>query len=79
MRSLEIQLPEDVYETLAERARRDGQSLAQQVIAELRGGLGIAAADRRRRALETVALRELRTRGALPDPVVLVREGRDDG
>jgi len=78
MPSLQIrELPEDVYEALAERARREGRSLAQQAVAELRGMVELAAVDRRRRTLEALDQPAKEARPALPDPVALVREDRD--
>jgi len=76
MASLHIsKLPAEVYEALAERARRQGRSLVQQAVAELRKLPELAAADRRRRVL--AALREQGTRSdEMPDPVDLVRENR---
>lgn len=77
MPSLQIrELPEDVYAALAERARREGRSLAQQAVAELRGMAELTAADRRRRTLEALDQPGSPAR-VLPDPVALVREDRD--
>lgn len=78
MRSLQIrQLPEDVYEALAERARREGRSVAQQAVAELRRMAELAAADRRPRILDALDHSVDDLRQELPDPVRLVRENRD--
>ena len=78
MPSLQIrELPEDVYDALAERARREGRSLAQQAVAELRRMAELAATDRRRQTLETLGQPGDEARQALPDPVTLVREDRD--
>ena len=79
MTSLQIrELPEDVYEALAERARREGRSLAQQAIVELRRLPELEARDRRRRVLEALRARRPETDGApLEDPVDLIREDRD--
>jgi plasmid stability protein len=78
MPSLQIrELPEDVYEALAERARREGRSLAQQAVAELRKMVELAAADRRRQVLDELDQSVEEPRRRLPDPVKLVREDRD--
>ena len=78
MPSLQIrELPEDIYEVLAERARREGRSLAQQAVAELRRMAELAAADRRRQILDALDQPVDEARPALPDPVALVREDRD--
>lgn len=78
MLSLQIrELPEDIYEALAERARREGRSLEQQAVADLRRIADADAADRRRLMLETLDQPADQARPALPDPVQLVREHRD--
>ena len=79
MPSLQIRdLPDDVYRALADRARRQGRSLAQQALFELRRMAEVEAEERRRATLD--ALRDRRwpeSLKALPDPVDLVREDRD--
>ena len=78
MPSLQIrELPGDVYDALAERARREGRSLAQQAVTELRRMAELAAADRRRQVLEELDQQADEARQALPDPIKLVREDRD--
>jgi plasmid stability protein len=78
MPSLQIrELPEDVYEVLAERARREGRSLAQQAVAELRRMVELAAADQRRQVLDALDQPGEGPQRTLPDPVMLVREDRD--
>jgi plasmid stability protein len=78
MPSLQIrELPDDVYEALADRARRQGRSLAQQAVAELRKMTELAAADRRRHTLDLLAQPGKAEHRALPDPVDLIREDRD--
>src|SRR5262245_37629133 len=78
MPSLQIRdVPEDVYRALAQRAEREGRSLAQQALHELRRMPELVARERRRAAIE--ALRRTpdpRLAGA-PDPVKLIREDRD--
>jgi plasmid stability protein len=79
MPSLQIRdLPDDVYRALAERARRQGRSLAQQALFELRRLAGVEAEEQRRATL--AALRDRKWPESLtdlPDPVDLVREDRD--
>ena len=77
MPSLHIrELPQDVYEALAELARREGRSVAQQAVAELRRVAELAAADRRL-LLEELDHAVDERRQALLDPVRLIRENRD--
>lgn len=79
MPSLQIRdLPDDVYRALTDRARREGRSLAQQALFELRKMAEVEAEERRRATLD--ALRDRRwpeSLATLPDPVDLVREDRD--
>ena len=80
MPSLQIRdLPEHLYEILAEKARRNRRSLAQQATIELEN---MFEAEARSRRLDTVA--ELREtiladgiRKTSLDPVDVVREDRD--
>lgn len=80
MPSLQIRdLPEHLYEILADKARRNRRSLAQQATIELEK---MAEAEVRARRLEAVSeLREtLRTNGCREtsiDPTESVREDRD--
>ena len=77
MPSLQIRdMPDDVYEALAERARAQRRSLAQQAIADLAQVPEYEARRTRRAVIE-------RLRDAVPvlpkkplDPVKLVREDR---
>jgi plasmid stability protein len=80
MPSLQIRdLPRDVYEALALRARTENRSLAQQAVAELRRMPEIEAGERRRSL--AASLRERleregsRTLSAAPED--LIREDRD--
>ena len=77
--SLQIRdLPEDVYRALSARAEREGRSLAQQALHELRRMPELEARERRRELVD-----RLRRRAAdpmlehAPDPVKLIREDRD--
>lgn len=80
MPSLQIRdLPDHLYEILAEKARRNGRSLAQQATVELER---MAAAEARTRRLAAVErLRAVaKTRGVRDtalEPAALVREDRD--
>jgi antitoxin FitA len=79
MASLQIRnLPSDVYEALSRRAAREGRSLAQQAIVELRN---LRELERRDRRLELLARmrEELKDRGTQvlePPPEALLREDR---
>jgi antitoxin FitA len=79
MASLQIrELPEDVYQALAERARREGRSLAQQALIELRRLPEVEARERRKAILARLRDRALEGRHRdLADPVDLIREDRD--
>ena len=79
MASLQIRhLPDDVHEALSRRAAREGRSLAQQAVVELRK---LRELERRDRRLEVLGrLREeLKGRGTqrlAPAPEALLREDR---
>ena len=79
MPSLQIRdLPEEVYRALAERAEREGRSLAQQALHELRQMPELQAREQRRALIGN--LRRRRPDPSLekaPDPVTLIREDRD--
>jgi plasmid stability protein len=79
MPSLQIRdLPDDVYRALAERAEREGRSLAQQALHELRRMPELEARERRRALVERLRRREPDARLERgPDPVALIREDRD--
>jgi plasmid stability protein len=73
-------LPDDVYERLAFRARRQGRSLAQQAVADLRTVSETeASGGSRRQGLVQRILTELaerQPRTLVPAPEELVREDR---
>ncbi len=79
MASLQIRdLPDDVYRALVERARREGRSLAQQALYELRKLAEVEAEEHRRVVLERLRSRPTSARlEELPDPVDLIREDRE--
>jgi len=79
MPSLQIrELPSDVYEALSYRAERNGRSLAQQAIVELRRAQEIERSERRREILARI---KSRIEGREPprraaDPEELIRQDR---
>lgn len=78
MPTLQIrQLPADVYEVLLARARREGRSLAQQAIAELRRLPELEARERRLAQLARLRNRAPLLRPPFGDPADLIREDRD--
>jgi len=71
--------PEDVYKIIAERARKEHRTIAQQVVITLARGLGLETLNAERR-LEV--LKRIRERASPPgaeslDDAQLVREDRD--
>lgn len=78
MRALQIRdLPDDIHAALRARAKRQGRSLAQQALAELRALPELEARERRLELIERLVARAAAQRPSLPDPVELVREDRD--
>jgi hypothetical protein len=70
------EVPDHIYRTLAEEAKRERRSLAQQVVATLARGLEVEV-DPRRVRLD--ALARVRARGAVKgilDHTKLIREDR---
>ncbi len=80
MRSLQIRhLPDEIYEALAHRAEREGRSLAQQAIRELRKVPELEARGQRLevvRRLRNEIRRDTRHRVNV-DPAELLREDRE--
>ncbi len=79
MPSLQIrELPEDVYEALAYRAKCSGRSLAQQAVVELRKATQASSRERRLAVLDRIAVRPKLT-GIPPDlePEAMIRRDRD--
>ena len=71
------EVPDRIYQTLAEHAKRERRSLAQQILVTLERGLSFEQ-DPRHRRLE--ALAQARKRGPVRwplDPVKLIREDRE--
>jgi plasmid stability protein len=78
MPTLQIrELPSDVYEALAARARREGRSLAQQAIAELRRLPELEAREQRLAHLARLRGRAPVLQQPAVSPEVLIREDRD--
>jgi len=80
MASLQIRdLPDDIYETLSHRASKEGRSLAQQAIAELRELPELKARQRRLETLHRIRdrLSTDETRAFVPAPEDLIRQDRD--
>ena len=80
MPSLQIrELPSEIYETLAYRAKREGRSLAQQAIIDLRRVAELESQGRRMETIEELRNRfeSNETRRDLPAPETLIREDRD--
>lgn len=76
MASLQIRdMPEEVYEALEERARRQRRSLAQQAIADLALIDELQARQRREAVIERMRMRPPQKK--ITDPVRLVREDRE--
>lgn len=80
MPSLQIrELPPDVYEALAYRADRNGRSLAQQAIVELRRAQGAERPQERREILSRIRgrLAAGQTLAQAPTPEALIRSDRE--
>ena len=83
MPSLQIRdMPETLYKKLAEKAKREHRSLAQQAVVELAGVLDIQLDYQEKRTRVFALLAELNQdieTSCLSDPAVLIREDRDQG
>ena len=69
-------VPEHIYRTLSEEAKRERRSLAQQVVATLARGLAVEVDPKQRRL---AALARVRARGPIKgvlDHLALIREDR---
>lgn len=78
MASLQIRdMPEDVYEALAERAKEQRRSLAQQAIADLARIPELEARRNRQSVIDRLLATPSRLPADAPDPVDLIREDRD--
>lgn len=81
MPSLQVRdMPEVIYRKLAEKAKQEHRSLAQQAVVELAYSLNVQLdnRERKRRILAELAdLRQSINVENLPDPTQLIREDRD--
>jgi plasmid stability protein len=79
MPSLQIRdLPDDLYQALAYRARQEHRSLAQQAIAELRRIPALTGGERRKAVTARIRATLQEHEAALsPSPEDLVREDRE--
>jgi len=79
MPTLQIRdLPDDVYQGIADAARAEHRSLSQQAVVELRRALGLAGATRRRKGvIAHLAASGRRLPAEAPTPEVLLREDRE--
>jgi len=73
------EMPEDLYLCLAQTAKAENRSIAQQTVTIIRESLKGGAAKRNRRlaALEAAEALQISLPEDVPDPVVFVREDRD--
>lgn len=79
MPSLQIRdLPDDLYQALAFRARQEHRSLAQQAVVELRRIPALTAGERRRAVIAHIrASLQQREAPLKPSPEELLREDRE--
>lgn len=72
-------MPQELYQRIANNARREHRSLAQQAVIELRRALELNTSGTSRRAavLEQLRAEPRRLADSLPAPEDLVREDRD--
>ena len=71
-------VPDHIYRRLAEQAKKERRSLAQQVVAVLADGLDVEldARHRRQAILRAIASEPYANRRKLSDPARLIREDR---
>ena len=72
-----LELPEDVYEALAERAQREHRTVEEQAVAELSQSDEDEASRRRHEAIEWLRRAGPAVKDSKLDPVALIREDRD--
>lgn len=72
-------LPEDLYRVLADIAKQDNRSIAQETIVLLKKALNYRESQqaRRRRVLNEINDNPIKNVEAFPDPVDLIREDRE--
>ena len=71
------EVPEHIYRTLTEEAKRERRSLSQQIIATLAKGLEVEADPKQRRRKILAELRASSPVKWAIDPVASIREDRD--
>lgn len=79
MASLQIRdMPDDLYESLKQRAEKDHRSLAQQALVLLSEALNAGAKDSSRRinALKRIRSNQVKTKSGDVDIVALIQEDR---
>jgi hypothetical protein len=78
MPTLQIRdMPDDVYQGVANAARAEQRSLSQQAIVELRRALGLGSDDRRAAVIARLRADKRRLPRKAPRPETLLREDRD--
>ncbi len=72
-------MPEDLYKTLAEIARQDNRSIAQETIVLLKRALNYMESrqSRRKRILNEIQNNPIMDVETFPDPADLIREDRE--
>ncbi|HYL36665.1 MAG TPA: hypothetical protein VEV17_12195 [Bryobacteraceae bacterium] len=79
MRLIQVRdVPDHLYRTLAEQAKIERRSLAQQVVAVLARGLQVEldAKARRKKVLDAIRAMDQKKTRRLSDPVKLIRQDR---
>ncbi len=72
-----LEIPEDVYDALAQRAEKEHRTVEEQAIAELKRTSPEEARQRRLAAIERIRQRGPIAPNSKLDPVALIREDRD--
>jgi hypothetical protein len=72
-----LEIPEDVYEALAQRAEREQRTVEEQAVAELSRTFEEEARRRRLETIDRIIARGPLVKDSKLDPVALIREDRD--
>lgn len=72
-----IEIPDEVYEKVAERARRNERTVEEQVLEELKGDIEEARRRRRRMVIEKIRNSPPLLSPDAPSPEDVIREIRD--
>ncbi|HUR80333.1 MAG TPA: hypothetical protein VM733_06185 [Thermoanaerobaculia bacterium] len=72
-----LELPEDVYEALVQRAEKEHRTVEEQAVAELAHTSEEEARQRRLEAIDRIRKRGPLVKDSKLDPVALIREDRD--